>query len=44
MRKRWPSFGDAMMEFTTISVMGVLTAVSCERKRCTTGNMLFGMR
>ena len=31
-------------ELTTISVIGVLVSVSCERNRSTTGNLPFGMR
>ena len=36
--------GGTPREFTTISVMGVLTAVSCEVKRAAIGNLPSGMR
>ena len=39
-----PSAGLVINEFTTISVIGVFTAVSCEMKRATIGNLPSGMR
>ena len=39
-----PERGRVMIEFTTISVIGVLVAPSCEAKRCTIGNSVFGTR
>ena len=39
-----PSAGSVINELTTISVIGVLVALSCDVKRVTSGNFPSGMR
>jgi hypothetical protein len=43
-RTCWSSAGEAISEFTTISVIGSFTAVIWVSKCCTIGNLPVGMR